>query len=224
MESMHEKAFRAVRTGDTAGLAGLLKTDPALAAARDENGISLRVQACYQRKTDMLAMLRDAGPPLDIFEAAALPGAAARGAELLAADPGLAGAWSGDGFTPLHLASFFGSEEMARILLDGGADPNAVARNPMAVQPLHSAAASRAVGIIRMLLDRGADANARQRGGWTPLHAAAMFGDCLLVELLLKHGATADCANDEGKKPLDLAVEKGHIPVANVLRGPLAGP
>jgi uncharacterized protein len=223
METTHEKAFGAVRTGDTDGLAALLAADPLLAAARDENGVSLRLQACYHRKTDMLTMLRDSGPPLDIFEAAALPRAAARGAELLAADPGLATAWSSDGFTPLHLASFFGAEEMAQILLDHGADPNAVSRNPMAVQPLHSAAASRAVGIITMLLNHGADVNARQQGGWTPLHAAAIFGDLPLVELLLKNGAEVDRANDDGKKALDLAVEKGHDRVANLLRGQTAG-
>ena len=168
-------------------------------------------------------MLRDAGPPLDIFEAAALPGAAERGAELLAADPGLATAWSSDGFTPLHLASFFGTEEMARMLLDRGADPNAVSRNPMAVQPLHSAAASRAVGIITMLLGHGADVNARQQGGWTPLHAAAIFGDLPLVELLLKSGAEVDLANDDGKRAVDLAAEKDHAQVADVLRSRAAG-
>jgi hypothetical protein len=92
MESIHEKAFAAVRTGDLQALAELLIANPSLAAARDANGVSLRLQACYQHKSDMLEMLRDAAPPLDIFEAAALPGAAERGAELLAADPGLANA------------------------------------------------------------------------------------------------------------------------------------
>src|SRR5260221_8364645 len=110
METTHEQAFGAVRRGDVDGLAALLAADPSLAAARDEKGVSLRLQACYHRKMDMLAMLRDTGPPLDIFEAAALPGASGRGAELLKADPGLATVWSGDGFTPLHLASFFDGE------------------------------------------------------------------------------------------------------------------
>ncbi len=223
MNSTQEKAFGAVRTGDVKGLAELLTADPTLAAARDENGVSLRLLACYHRKSDMLAMLRDAGPPLDIFEAAALPGAAGRGAELLAADTGLATAWSADGFTPLHLASFFGRGEMVRVLLDHAADPNAVARNPMGVQPLHSAAACRDIEIVTMLLDRGADVNGRQHGGWTPLQAAAIFGDLALVELLLKSGAKVDLVKDDGKSAVDLAVEKGHKQVADVLRSRTAG-
>jgi ankyrin repeat protein len=223
MDKAHETAFGAVKSGDGRRLAELLAEDPTLAAARDENGVSLRLQACYHRRVDMLAMLRDAGPPLDIFEAAALPDAEVRGEELLAADPGLARAWSSDGFTPLHLASFFGRAKMAAILLDRGAEPDAVARNPMSVQPLHSAAAARDTAIIGMLLDHGADVNARQVGGWTPLHAAAMFGDARLAELLLSRGAVAHLQNDQGKAALDLAVEKGHTQVADVLRRQPAG-
>jgi ankyrin repeat protein len=218
MESTSEKAFEAVRTGDITRLQELLAADPSLAGARDGSGVTLRLQALYQRKPEMAALLRDVGPPLDIFEASALAGAQERGTELLAADPGLARAWSGDGFTPLHLAAFFGAPEMAGLLLDRGADPSAVARNPMKVQPLHSAAASRSARIITLLLDHGADVNAQQAGGWTPLHAAAVFGALELVELFLHRGADADQANDDGKKALDLALEKGHAEVAEVLR------
>jgi ankyrin repeat protein len=217
MEDARAKAFAAVKAGDGQVLAELLAADPSLAVARDENRVSLRLQACYHQKKDLLEMLRDTGPPLDIFEAAALPGADARGAALLAADPGLARAWSSDGFTPLHLASFFGRGEMVERLLDRGAEVNAVARNPMAVQPLHSAAAARDTAIIMMLLDHGADANARQAGGWTPLHAAAMFGDAPLAELFLSRGAVADLTNDQGKTARDLAVEKGHTEIARLL-------
>jgi hypothetical protein len=223
MADAHARAFEAVKSGDFQRLAELLAADPSLAAACDENGVSLRLQACYQRRDAMLEVLRDTGPPLDIFEVAALPAAEGRGAELLAADPGLARAWSSDGFTPLHLASFFGRPAMARILLGAGADPNAVARNPMAVQPLHSAAAARDSATIMMLLDHGAEVNARQAGGWTPLHAAAMFGALPLVELFLSRGARADVANDQGKTALDLAAEKGHSDVADVLRSRAAG-
>ena len=40
-------------------------------------------------------------------------------AELLAGDPGLARAWSADGFTALHYAAFFGGEAVARLLSIG---------------------------------------------------------------------------------------------------------
>jgi ankyrin repeat protein len=218
MENARGEAFAAVRSGDREALAGLLRADAALAGARDDNGVSLLMQACYHRRPEMVEMLRAAAPPLDIFEAAALAEEESCGAALLAADPGRARAWSGDGFTPLHLAAFFGREPMARLLLAHGADPDAVARNPMAVRPLHSAAACPARGIVAMLLDAGADVNARQHGGWTALHAAAMSGDLPLAERLLGRGADPGLANDDGKTPLDLAVERQHAAVAEALR------
>ncbi len=220
MDVARARAFEAVRAGDAAALTDLLAADPALARARDERGLSLLLQACYHKKNDLAEMIRGVAPPLDIFEAAALPGGgdAARGAELLAADPALAHAWSPDGFTPLHLAAFFGSEGMAGLLLAHGADPSAVARNTTLVQPIHSAVASRVGSIVAMLLDRGADVNARQQGGWTPLHAAAIFDDLPLVELLLSRGARADLGNDQGKTPLDIAAEQGHVEVEERLR------
>jgi len=41
--------------------------------------------------------------------------------ELLAEDPELVDAMSGDGFTPLHLAAFFGQADAVRLLLARGA-------------------------------------------------------------------------------------------------------
>ena len=47
----------------------------------------------------------------------------------------------GDGFTPLHLAAFFGGADAVRAILARGADPDADADNPPGVRPIHSAAA-----------------------------------------------------------------------------------
>jgi uncharacterized protein len=218
MTSAYERAFEAVRSGDADALARLLESDRSLAGARDDSGLSLLLQACYFKRRDLVELIRSAGPPLDIFEAAAVPGAAERGRELLKADPSLASAWSRDGFTPLHLASFFGHEEMARLLLDCGAPPDAVSRNAMSLRPLHSAAAGRVLGIVKLLLEHGADANAQQHGGWTALHAAASHGDRALAELLLEHGADPRQASDDGKTPLELASDKGQTEFAASLR------
>ena len=65
----------------------------------------------------------------------------------------------GDGFTPLHLAAFFGGAEAVRAILARGADPDADADNPLGVRPIHSAAAVGDIESVRALLEAGADPN-----------------------------------------------------------------
>lgn len=132
-----------------------------------------------------------AGRELDIHEAAAL-GRAERLRELVDADPACVNARASDGFTPLHYAAFFDGIEAARLLVEGGADVDAYARNEqLEVTPLHSAAAARRPEIARLLLEHGADPNARQRGGFTAMDAAVQNDDAELRELLLGYGATS---------------------------------
>lgn len=203
--------------GDAAALAALLAEQPQAAGARDGAGVSLALQARYRGRLDLVDVVLAASPALDVFDAAGL-GRVDRLAELLDEDPGAVAAVSGDGFTPLHLAAFFGHLDAARLLLDRGADPAAVAANPMAVQPLHSAAAGGATALAELLLDRGAPPDARQHGGFTPLHAAAQHGDERLVARLLAAGADPAAATDDGRTAADLAAAAGHDDLADRLR------
>jgi ankyrin repeat protein len=145
--------------------------------------------ALYRGDVEMLEALVDAGPELDVFEAAGL-GAEERLEQLLAQQPECVNAKAADGFTPLHLAAFFVHPGAVAILLEHGADVHAVAENPMRVQPLHSAAAGNSIEICRALLAAGADANAAQAGGHVPLDAARQNGNDELADLLIAHGAT----------------------------------
>jgi uncharacterized protein len=217
MTSDIEQAFEAVRKGDVHLLSNLIAGNASLASSRGENGVSLLLMACYHRRGDMVELLRASAGPLDIFEASAVPGGTERVVALLEEAPALADAVSADGFTPLHLASYFGHDATAKALLDRGADPNAVSGNPMALRPLHSAAVSRSLGIVKLLVARGADINVKQHGGWTPLHAAAFNGDLAMAEYLVAHGGDISLKSDDGKTPLDVAVEKGHSSVAESL-------
>jgi ankyrin repeat protein len=218
MASESEQAFAAVRSGDVDILAGLLAGNQSLAASRDENGVSLLLTACYHRRPEMVELILASAGPLDIFESSAVENGADCGARLLEEAPALARAFSPDGFTPLHLAAYFGREAMAGVLLDRGAEPGAVSRNAMALQPLHSAAVSRSLAIVKRLLERRAEVNAQQQGGWTPLHAAAFNGDVLMAECLLAHGADPALRSNDGKTAIDVAVEKGHEPVVGLLK------
>ena len=143
-------------------------------------------------EAELAQLLRD-DPELDVFEAAAV-GRTDRLRALLEADPGLAAAWSADGFTALHLAAYFGHVEGVRLLLERGADVGAVARNDLGVQPLNSAAASREPArfeVATLLLDAGADPNGELEGGFRPVDAAAQIGDEALVALLRERGGTS---------------------------------
>ena len=205
----------AIKGNDIARAKELLRSNPGLANERDENGVSAIMNARYRGQAELVDLMLAAGVVLDVFEAATL-GNAARLAELLARDPRQLNSWSPDGFTPLHLACFFGQEQVARVLLERGADPAAVAQNPMRVQPLHSAAAGRQLGIVRMLLEKGAPVNARQHLGWTALHEAANQGNGEMAETLLRHGADPSAGNDDGKTSADIAAERGHTQLARL--------
>jgi uncharacterized protein len=150
----------------------------------------------------------EADPALAIF-AAAMLGDTARVEELLAANRSLVTAVSPDGWTPLHLAAFFGGAEAARTLLNTGASPGARSTNAMQNLPLHAAAAGRHTGIAKLLIDHGAPVDARQHGGWTALHAAAQSGDLELAQMLVAAGAEIGARADNNQCALDLALTKG---------------
>jgi ankyrin repeat protein len=174
--------FALVATGDAMGLTAVLADDPAVAATRDDVGVSLVRQAAYHQRPDLVALVLTFDPPLDDFDAAAV----GRADLLGEVDPD---AISTDGFPILSLACFFGHVDAARVLLDRGADANAVATNGTLLRPVHAAAAGRHVDILRLLLAHGADANAEQRGGFTAMDAARQHDDMAMADVLLAGGA-----------------------------------
>ena len=161
------------------------------------------------------------GQALDVFAAAAL-GDRGQVQQRLAEDPAGATARTGDGFTALHLAAFFGDEATVATLVAAGADPASVAANPMRVTPLHSAVAHRDRASVRCLLEAGAPVDAQQAAGYTARHAAALHGDDVMVRLLLDHGADPGVRDDEGRTAADHATGAGHTALAELL-SPAAG-
>jgi ankyrin repeat protein len=164
------------------------------------------LQALYEGDEERARQLLPPDGELSVFEAAAF-GRDERLAEIVADDPVQARAFSGDGFTALHLAVFGRQEEAARVLLEAGADPNVLATSSFApVPPLGTAAFVRSVPLAQLLLDRGADPNLQGEGGFTALHAAAQNGDEELARLLLERGADPSLAADDGRRPGDLGL------------------
>jgi ankyrin repeat protein len=110
--------------------------------------------------------------------------------ELLDEDPERVHEPSPDGFTPLHLALFGGSAEAVHLLVERGADLEALSTASIArVRPLGTAAFVRSVPLAAILLDAGADPNGAGEGGSTPLDVAVQNGDQELIDLLTSRGA-----------------------------------
>jgi uncharacterized protein len=211
-----EELIGAIQAGNIQKTQELLAQDPSLAKARDANGLSALMLARYRMSQPMVDAIAAHRREFDIFEAAAL-GRGREVADLLSRDRALAQAYAPDGFTALHLASFFGSEESARHLLTGGADPNAAAKNPTNLRPLHSAAAGRKESIVHMLLEAGADPNTRQQAGFTALMEAGNSGNTAMAKVLLENGADKSLKSDAGKSAADFARENGHPELAQLL-------
>jgi ankyrin repeat protein len=214
-----EDLFAAIEAGDVDAARALVKADPALASARDDDGVSALMRARYRSDRGLIEAILAAGPELDAFEAAAL-GDLDRLAVLLAGGAD-ADAVTADGFTALHFAAFFGKPEAARLLLDRGADVDARGRGWMTGTPLHSAASGRHVDVVEILLAAGADPNARQSGGWTPLHSGAHNGDVATVALMITAGADLEAVNDDGASVLALARESGDAATLALIRAGL---
>lgn len=185
------------------------------------SGPSTILEAVYRGDDAQLHELLARKPKLDIFEAAAV-GEAARLREVLRDDPDAIAEFTTDGWTPLHLAAFFGRAEAVDVMLAAGADVRVVSRNHEGNTPLHAALAGRGVGrISTALLAQGADVNAADAGGHTALHHAAFRDDVGLVNTILAHGADPVARNRDGKTALAIAEERGHAAVARRLRGEL---
>lgn len=217
MASTSDQLFEAIEADDVGRVRALLDDDPAIAVSRDASGVSALMRALYRLETALVDAVKARVHELDVFEAAAF-GDLDTLTRLLDEDPPLVTSYSGDGFTPLHFAAFFGRSEAVKLLLERGAEVDAFGRGWMTGTALHSGVSRSHAEVTAILLEAGANPNARQSAGWTPVHAAAANGDLEVVELLLDRGADPEATNDEGRSVLDLATEKGEPGTVELIR------
>jgi len=145
---------------------------------------------------------------------------------------------TGDGSTAMLVAIQNGHYDVARYLLEHGADPNLA--NQKGWNPLYLAVKHRnietgtipvpninqALDFIKLLLDHDANPNLRlkanteirngQRATWlaeagaTPFLRAALCGDIEVMRMLLAHGADPGIATDDHTTPLMAAAGVGY--------------
>lgn len=211
-QELHE----AIRVGDEARVKALLDADPELVHGGGAAGMAPLLLAIYTKRPIMAKLLLGRGAKLDVFAAAAM-GETEACKQFLLADAVLLEMASSDGWTPLHLACFFGHLETAEMLLEMGADVKVRSANAMHNTPLHAAAASRNQDICALLLSHGAEVNATQHAHYTALHSAAANGDLEIVRLLLAHEASVLAKSEKGETALEMARQRGHTAVADLL-------
>jgi uncharacterized protein len=167
---MLEDLLEACRRNDLARVQTLVAADPTLLTRHAATGETPLLTALYHRSGETVSWLRRQGWDSTVFEAAAIDDVD-RLRAVLAQDPAATDTYSADGWTPLHLAAFFGSVRAAELLLSHGADPRRIARNAMANTPLHAALAAKRLPLVGLLLSAGADP-ALECAGYTPLGIA----------------------------------------------------
>ena len=126
--------------------------------------------------------------------------------------------YSADGWTPLHLASFFGHPKISELLIEHGADVAARSRGANGNTPLHAALAGNHKFVAGVLIGHGADVNAADAQGWRPLHLAAANNNMDAIEALIAQGADVHAPNGEAQTALSIATEKNHREAAALLR------
>jgi ankyrin repeat protein len=156
----------------------------------------------------------------DLFQAI-YQGDAAAVRKLLADDPKLANTPNEHGHLPLQAALRGRNLELAKILLDAGADIHARERDTGT--PLHFAAANGPKQAVELLLARGARVDSHTvHDDFTPLHWAASHGQREIVALLLAKGADVNGGHTGQNlkppwSPLYAAVKNRHTEVAKLL-------
>jgi ankyrin repeat protein len=224
-EGAADELFAAIRARDVPTVERLLGANPELASATDDGRSAVMTALMTStggfflpptRNPVLQALLRH-DPPLSFFESCGT-GDADAVREALMQDASVANSWHPMGLSALHFAAFSGDAAVTTLLLDGGAEIDARARNIFYNTPLQVALLPGNEATARLLLERGADPLVRAERGFAPLHAAAFLGRRDLVDLLLEKGADIDSRANDGRNAITEALRGGHPELADYLR------
>ncbi|XP_012888053.1 PREDICTED: B-cell lymphoma 3 protein [Dipodomys ordii] len=120
-----------------------------------------------------------------------------------------------DGLTALHVAVNTGCPETVLLLLEHGADIDAVDIKS-GRSPLIHAVENNTLSMVQLLLQHGANVNAQMYSGSSALHSASGRGLLPLVRTLVRSGADSGLKNCHNDTPLMVARSRR---VIDILRG-----
>jgi len=208
--------MHAIQNRDTQAARAALARDASQATDPLPGGLSPLMFALYNGAQEIAELLR-AYRPLSLHEAVALDDTPAVARHVLDA-PDAIRRHSVDGWTPLHLAAFFGQRDALLVLIGLGAPIDSISENPMQNTPMHAAIAGPAgEQMAPLLIGFGADVHHVGGSGITALHLAATRGFNGLTRLLMARGVDRSLKTEDDKTAADLARERGHLDVAQLL-------
>jgi ankyrin repeat protein len=182
----------------------------------DQNAVAAAVGPVGPRSgADVFPLPNPASESTTTIHEAARDGDLDRVDGALALDPSLLDATDDDGMTPLAVAAWYGHLELARNLLDQGANPDI--RNRNGLTPLFCAVDRSRGELSRLLIRGGADLKTRGYRGRTLLHMAARSGAAGVARTLIHRGADVNATDVRGVTSLDLAVWHGHGDMVELL-------
>lgn len=113
------------------------------------------------------------------------------------------------GLTPLHWACDRGQPRAVALLLERGADVNAVEKRLFKRTSLLFAALSGSAELVRLLLTHHADVAAADYKGWSAVHCAAHVGSVEILRALVASGANISALTKRKESVLHVATRAG---------------
>ncbi len=121
-----------------------------------------------------------------------------------------------EGNTLLHIVSLYGHTEVVKVLINEGANINAVTVEK-GFNALHIASQSGHTEVVKVLIDEGADINAVDQEGWNALHMALTQGHTEVVKVLIKEGVDINAIDPNEETALIIASQDNHTEIVKLL-------
>lgn len=133
---------------------------------------------------------------------------------LISEKPNLVNTKNEQGFSPLLLAVYYSNEEVAKYLVESGAE---VDENSSMGSPLMAAVVKNNLILAELLLKKGASVDATDANGTTSLIYAVTFQLKPMLELLLSYKPTISHQDDKGFSALDYAKKLNNKEIIQLL-------
>lgn len=124
-----------------------------------------------------------------------------------------------DDKTPLHEACQFSRSDNVKILIDNGADVNAIKRADWTPLMLVCAKTQHedSVTIVNLLLEKGALVNLFNKDGWNALHLVARDGNVDVFNVLLENRSNLNAVTKNGRTVLHIAALHGKTAIVKCI-------